>query len=68
MNLFTYIIRSGVTNKDHYLKARGIIISNYISMILGGSITLIFFIRWILNGLVVPGLITGLLIFLIPMT
>ena len=66
MNALAYIIRSGVTSKDHSLRARGIILSNYISLILGGSITLIFFIRWIMNGLLVPSLITGFLIFLVP--
>jgi signal transduction histidine kinase len=62
----TILSRSGVSASDHYLKARGVIISNYISLILCASITLIFVIRWLLNGIIIPSLIAGFLLFLSP--
>ena len=66
MTVFKHIIRSGVSDSDDYLKTRGVILSNYISLILCASIILLFVIRWVQNGIVINSLITGFLLFLSP--
>ena len=66
MSIIKHIIRSGISDGDDYLKKRGVILSNYISLILCGSITLLFIIRWLKNGIFVESLIAGSLLFLVP--
>lgn len=64
--MFKKIIRSGVSDRDDYLKKRGVILSNYISLILCGSILLICIIRLAEGRGISPSLINGFFLFLIP--
>ena len=66
MNVFKQIIRSGVSDSDDHLKARGIILSNYISLILCMSVALLFVVRWLQNGIFLSSLIVGFLLFISP--
>jgi signal transduction histidine kinase len=66
MNMFKQIIRSGVSDSDDYLKKRGVILCNYISLILCASIILLSVIRLAEGRSISQSLLTGFVLFLIP--
>ena len=65
------IVRSGLQNNDEYQKRRGILLSNYIALILSGCIVLMFVIRRIVfadiaGGITLTNTAVGLLACLSP--
>ena len=71
MGWFRNIARTGIKNSDEYQVRRGILISNYISLILMGALTVLFIVRRIYfadlpGGINLFSYITGMIVFAIP--
>lgn len=71
MSWFRHIVRSGLLDGDAYQKRRGILLSNYISLVISGALLLLFIIRRSFFGHIPGGLNTyflsiGLIGFLSP--
>ncbi len=67
MTFFKRLIRSGLTRNDEYQNKRGIILSNYISIILGVTLLLLFLNRLLFfKDLFLGTFATGFLLFITP--
>ncbi|QSE98766.1 hypothetical protein [Fulvivirga lutea] len=71
MNIVQHIVKSGITNAKSYQDKRGILISNYISLILSVAILMIYLVRFIYfsdlsYGVSGINLVIGLLVFSSP--
>ncbi len=65
-NVLRQIIRSGVSNTDDHLTVRGIVLSNYISLILCTALVMLFALRWLMNGYVLYYAGVGIALFALP--
>lgn len=67
MKLLDNIVRSGLSDTDDYQKKRGIILSNYISLLLSTAILMAFFGNLLFFGINIwDKLVLGLIFFLSP--
>ncbi len=72
MNLLKKIASIGITGSEAYKEKRSIALTNYMSLILSGVLTILFIVRWTAYNRIPDGMQTefyllGLLLFLTPM-